>query len=454
MKKIGKRALCAYVLLAVFSVGLCFFYFKFCVGGGSWALSPYNQHIYSQGNLKNTGTITDKNGVKLAVTKDGKRTYYSDKSVRKSLLHIIGDNSGNFGGSIQTAYADTLAGYSLFNGIETLKEWNKVPTLQLTIDINLQKAAAQAFGSKTGAVICYNYNTGEILCSLSAPNYDPQNKPSDLSGKKYEGIYVNRAFSGLYAPGSTFKIITAACALENLEGIESEEFECNGKYQIPNGGVITCTGKHGKIDLKTGFSVSCNVVFAQIAARLGAEKINQTAQKFGFNDIHTIEKLTYSGGYYKTEYEDITDLSWSGIGQSTVLASPINMMLCSSVVAGGGKLKPPTLIKNVYSPFGIPTKINVGIKNAVIEQEIAQKLNGMMQMAAVHTFGQTTADKYSLRCKTGTAEVEEGSPHAWLTAFCDDPAHPYAFCIMVEHGGSGAGSTHSIAMALLKQLYK
>ena len=129
-------------------------------------------------------------------------------------------------------------------------------------------------------------------------------------------------------------------------------------------------------------------------------------------------------------------------------------MLCSSVVAGGGKLKPPTLIKNVYSPFGIPTKINVGIKNTVIEQATAQKLNGMMQMAAVHTFGKTTTEKYSLRCKTGTAEVEEGSPHAWLTAFCDDPAHPYAFCIMVEHGGSAASSTHGIATALLQQLYK
>ncbi|MBQ0111336.1 MAG: hypothetical protein KBS41_05385 [Oscillospiraceae bacterium] len=454
MKKIGKRALCAYILLAVFAAGLIFFYFRFCVSGGSWALSPYNRHIYSEGNLKNTGTVTDRNGEVLAQTQNGKREYYNEKAVRKSLLHIIGDNTGNFGGSVQTAYADTLAGYSLFNGIETLKEWNKVPNLQLTIDLGLQKAAAQAFGSKKGAVICYNYKTGEILCSLSAPNYDPANKPDDLSGKKYEGIYVNRAFSGLYAPGSTFKIITAVCALENIEGIEGEIFECKGKYQMPGGGIITCTGKHGKVDLKTGFSVSCNVVFAQIAARLGAEKLNQTAEKFGFNSIHTIEKLTYSGGYYQTTYKDQTDLAWSGIGQSTVLASPINMMLCSATVAGGGKVKAPALIKNVYSPFGIPTKINVGLPKSVITPEISSKLTEMMKMAAEHTFGKSVTDKYSLRCKTGTAEVEDGSAHAWLTAFCEDESHPYAFCIIVEHGGNAASSTSGIATALLRQLYK
>lgn len=452
MKKISKRAKAAYLLLIVFTVGLVFFYTNFAINGGKWALSAYNTHIYSNGALQTTGSIVDRYGKVLAKSENGKRTYYEDLATRKSLMHIIGDNSSFLSGSIQQTYADKLAGYSALNGVHMLSAFNKVSKMELSISAELQKKVANAFGSKRGAVIAYNYKTGEIVCSLSAPNYDPQNKPENLDGSYYEGIYVNRALNGMYPPGSTFKIITSIAAIENIPDIFSQKFVCNGKCTMPDGGTITCSGKHGEIDFKKGFSVSCNVVFANVANMVGAEKIKSVAEKFGFNQNGKMGKIGYSGGYYDAGKAGATDLGWSGIGQYTVLASPITMMQVSGAVANGGSLNSTKVVNRIYNAFGIPTNLNISLPKSVISNGTSSTLNEMMKMAAEYTFGESTVNNYSLRCKTGTAEVEKGKPHAWLSGFMDSSENPYAFAIIVENGGSAASSTRYVALTLLKGL--
>lgn len=451
MKKIGKRAKAAFLLLLAFCIALSVFYINLGINGGQWALAPYNRHIYKDGLLQNTGSILDRDGAVLAKTENNKRIYNENSTIRKSLLHIVGDNSGYFNG-IQKNYASALAGYSFINGIHTLSEWNAVPSMKLTISSELNKKIANAFSGKKGAVIVYNYSNGEVIASLSAPNYDPLNVPSNLNSEKYEGIYVNRALNGMYPPGSTFKIITAISALENINNVNELKFNCEGKCQIEDGGEIICNGKHGEIDFKEGLKVSCNVVYAQLAIKLGAKNLKNTAEKFGFNNSGEISKLSFNGGYYNTDNAKLTDLGWSGIGQWTVLTSPFTMMKLSGVIANNGSFVEPRLIKSVNNAVGIPTIINLPIKKSVISANTANELKEMMKLSATYSFGENLVEKYSLRCKTGTAEVEKGAPHSWLTGFLDNKKTPYAFAIIIENGGGAATATRYILNTLLKSL--
>lgn len=451
MKKIGKRAKAAYLLLLAFLVGLGVFYFNLALKGGTWALSPYNRHIYKDGNLQNSGTICDRDGVVLAHTSDGQRLYNADIDVRKSMLHIIGDNSGHFN-SIQTNYDSVLAGYTFMGGIYELSQWNAVPQMTLTISSKLNKSLQLAFGNKKGAVIAYNYKTGEIVASVSLPNYDPYSAPTNLDDKAYEGIYVNRAFSGMYPPGSTFKILTTISALENISDIKTRKFTCNGKQINADNGEIICNGKHGEITLEEGIKVSCNVVFANIATELGAERLKQTAEKFGFNSSFYVGEISCNGGYYNAKNATVTDLGWSGVGQYTVLSSPISLMKLSGTIANGGNLVEPHLIKGITNSLGIPTDINIIEKTSKISKENAQSLNKMLEQSAIYSYGSELTNKYSLRAKTGTAEVEKGEPHSWVTGFLDNENTPYAFCIIIENGGGAANSTKGILNLLLKGL--
>lgn len=451
MKKIARRAKAAYILLIAFLLGLGIFYANLALKGGIWALSPYNRHIYSDGLLQNSGTILDRNGEILAQTKNNKREYSKDYVVRKSMLHIIGDNSGHFS-SIQTNYDDVLAGYTFMGGIYELAEHNAVPKMTLTVSAKLNKKLYNAFGGKKGAVIAYNYKTGEIVASLSAPNYDPYNIPSNLDNKKYEGIYVNRALNGMYPPGSTFKIITALSALENITGIESKKFTCNGKQKNEDNGEIICNGKHGEITLEQGLKVSCNIVFANLANELGAEKLQKTAEKFGFNGNFNVGEITCNGGYYDAKGANVTDLGWSGVGQHTVLSSPITLMKLSGTIANNGNEIAPRLIKSIKNSIGLPTTINISLPTNRIDSEHAKKLNLMLEQAAKYSFGNELANKYSLRAKTGTAEVEKGAPHSWVTGFLANNKTPYAFAIIIENGGGAASSTRYVLNVLLKGL--
>jgi len=165
-----------------------------------------------------------------------------------------------------------------------------------------------------------------------------------------------------------------------------------------------------------------------------------------------VGEITCSGGYYNTANAKITDLGWSGVGQYTVLSSPITLMKLSGTIANNGNEVAPRLIKSIKNSVGLPTTINISMPTNKIDRENAQKINKMMEQAARYSFGKELANKYSLRAKTGTAEVEDGAPHSWVTGFLDNNKTPYAFAIIIENGGGAASSTRYVLNVLLKGL--
>ncbi|HOU10468.1 MAG TPA: penicillin-binding transpeptidase domain-containing protein, partial [Clostridiales bacterium] len=213
MKNIAKRAGVLYALAAAFIVGLVILTAQFAVNGGAWSSNRFNRHIYTRGQIASAGAITDRNGEVLAKSDGGKRLYHESRAVRKATLHAVGDTEGFISTGIQSAYRQELTGYSFLNGIYTLKKYGRGSDIRLTLDANACAAAYNALDGRKGTVGVYNYKTGELLCMVSAPSYDVNNKPSAMalaSQEKYEGVYLNRFLSGLYTPGSTFKVVTAA----------------------------------------------------------------------------------------------------------------------------------------------------------------------------------------------------------------------------------------------------
>ena len=273
-----------------------------------------------------------------------------------------------------------------------------------------------------GTVMIMNYKTGEVLCLTSAPSIDPAYPAEEPE----EGAYMNRALSATYTPGSTFKLVTAAAAIENIPDIYNMQFKCEGKYDIA-GIEITCDAVHGTQSFPEAMANSCNCAFAQITVMLGQNTMVKYVNDFGFLSPHSIDGLYTSSGNYPQEFVGDPELAWSGIGQSTDQVCPYTMLRYVAAIANGGVLAEPTLL--LGNDAGTTT---------VLDSSTAGKLRElMMNNVATHYEGDVRFPGLKLGAKTGTAETGYGTSHSWFTGFLADEAHPYAFVAIVEEGGYG-----------------
>ena len=258
MKKLALRAYFALALAAVLAIGAFAFTISYFVKADDWVMFSGSPHVYSGANLS-VGYVDDRDGTRLLDATDG-RTYSDDAQTRAATMHLLGDRYGYIYAPLLGNFADKMIGYDKINGLYTLRE--EYSTAQLSISAEVQKAALEALNGRRGTIGVYNYQTGEILCAVTSPSYDPDNMPdvdSDTTGA-YTGVYLNRFFDVTYTPGSIFKLVTAAAAIENIPDIDSQSFQCNGS-SIIGGQKIVCEGVHGTIDFKNGLAHSCNNVF-------------------------------------------------------------------------------------------------------------------------------------------------------------------------------------------------
>ena len=180
MRKIEKRALVCLLLAGAMLLGLAVYVVQFLRFGGDWASFASNRHLYnSQGELA-VGRVLDRDGDVLSWVENGRRAYYANPTVREATLHAVGDAQGKIGTGALVAFADKLSGYNLLTGAYSLDGGGN--DLYLTLDARLNYIAYQALGGKKGAVGVYNYETGEVLCMVSTPTFDPANRLSSRRG--------------------------------------------------------------------------------------------------------------------------------------------------------------------------------------------------------------------------------------------------------------------------------
>lgn len=429
MNKVKRRAMSALLVAAFVFCGIGVYIYRYINHGAEWATFAANSSVYTSGVL-NTGTLTDRNGVVLAHAEDGAHAYADDSAVRRACYHVVGDYAGNIGTGALGAFSAQLAGYNPITGTYA----SGGHQVALTIDSALNVVAQNALNGRKGAVLVSNYKTGEILCMTSSPTTDPADESAALA----DGTYINRCINSSFTPGSIFKLITSAAAIEQIADLETRTFTCSGSVDV-SGVRVTCSGVHGSQTFEDALANSCNVAFAQISLELGADTLAQYVKDLGFTQSQDLDGITTAAGSFTKGAAGSANLAWSGIGQYEDLICPYSMLRLVSAIANGGDVVEPTLLLD-----------NTNSAASLLKSSTANKLRDMMNYNVSAHYGTGNFPGLNLCAKTGTAEVGDGTSHAWFTGFLLDDAHPYAFVVLVENGGGGLSVAGSVANTVLQ----
>lgn len=447
MNRIARRTVITIVLCVLLMAGFVFFLCEFIGNAGNWVTFSGSPHVYTGGNI-GTGVAVDRSGI-LLLDMNGGRIYSSDAALRKATVHWLGDRKGSISAPALAHYSAEIAGFDLVNGVYNYAQAGGIA--ELTLDAAVQKAALEAMGDYKGTVAVYNYKTGALLCAVTTPTYDPDNIPdlSEDSTGAYEGMYWNRFTQSSYVPGSIFKIVTLAAALETMPELRSEKFVCTGSITIGEG-KVTCEGAHWEQDLKQAFRNSCNCVFAQIAQRLGSETLNRYAEQFHITERLTFDGITTAEGNF--EVLDATDVnvSWSAIGQYKDAVNPCRFLTFVGAIAAGGKGTEPHLVQRITVESVRTYSARTVTANRIMSESTAAVIREYMQNNVESKYGSDNFPGLTVCAKTGTAEVGgDKKPNAVFTGFVADEKYPLAFIVIVEDGGYGKTVCVPIASQVL-----
>ena len=429
--------------------------------GSIWASSAYNTRLRKTNSQM--GSITDRNGSLLATTNEnGQRIYLQDEQARRALSQTVGDTAGMSGTGIETYYSSTLLDLS-GSLIDRLRELltgaeHKGSSVQITVDARLTAAIASAFPEGyEGAVCVMNYKTGEILAMVSKPDYDPVLVERGDTSSAADTAYLNRCLQGRYTPGSVFKIVTLTSALENDPNVINQSFTCSAVWDFASGTVNCMSGRvsHGTQSLTQAFANSCNVTFGKLAYQLGANRLSATAEAFGFNENFKFGDFVIYNSAFPSGTSSPNELVWSGIGQGTVLVTPLHMTMITSSVANGGVMMKPKLIKQITSTLGITeASLQPEVYRRVMSETTARTVaRCMLEAVRTGTASRGGLEGLTVCGKTGSAETSDnkGVPtNAWYTGYIADERYPYAVSVVIEKGGAGGQAAAGLAAQALK----
>jgi len=432
------------ILSVIVIVGIAAFVVQYFVKADTWVTFPGSPHVYSGGNIS-TGSVRDRDGL-LVLTNGERREYADDAMTRMATMHLLGDRYGYIEAPLINTYADKLLDYNSITGVYTTSETGNV--LNLTLSAKACVTALEGLGNRKGTVGVYNYKTGEILCMVSSGTYDPDDMP-DMetieSYDYYEGVFLNRFTRSVYVPGSIFKLITAAAAIDNIPDVFDRSFYCE-QETIIGGEYITCEQYHGGISFGTGLVKSCNIVFGELAVELGPEILTRYAEAAGVNSAVSFDGTTVAEGNFDLSGAGDNDVAWAGIGQHTDLINPCQFMTFVGSIAAGGQAASPYVVDSVETPSGEKVyEAQRTMLDRTMSESTAAALTEMMRNDVVQNYGTYSFPDVYVCAKSGTAEVGDGEPNAMFAGFVQDEDYPLAFIVIVENAGSGSAVCTSIA---------
>ncbi|HEX2057928.1 MAG TPA: penicillin-binding transpeptidase domain-containing protein [Actinomycetota bacterium] len=426
------------------------------------------------------GDIETYDGKLVATTKATKGRYKYQRVYPEGELyaHIVGYKSLVYGEArLEASFDDELQGES---GVKSMQDIEDTLTggeeqgddLRLTIHSKLQETARELLAGRDGAIVALNPQTGEVRAMWSNPSYDPNPLASHdtkevrrhrqtLDPDSISSPLVSRATSRSFAPGSTFKVVTTAAALESGEYNPQSTFPDPVELELPqtddtlmNFTRTACTGG-GQIDLFTALEVSCDTTYGILGMEV-FEQLRRTSEALGFNEPIPFDVGTEASTFPDVGEDNIPFRAFAGIGQGDVSATPLQMALVAATVANEGVVPRPRLVRQVIDPTGgIIEPFTPETLGRAMSAETAARVNEMMQAVVVSGTG-TSAQITGVPVagKTGTAQTVPGeSPHAWFIAFApaDDPQ--LAVAVIVESSSAGSEATGgAIAAPLAKQI--
>lgn len=425
------------MLILFCGVVLYFTYFQI-FKSSELANASTNPRTFSREQSVKRGSIYDRNGVCLVeseMTEDGQKRVHHYESL---YAQLIGYSHPRYQRSLlEASFNSYILGGAEADFVETLlgTEDEEGSDLYLTIDHSLQEKAADLLGGKKGAIVALDPITGEVLSMVSNPTYNPNTLSEDYEKlSETSGMFYPRATQWNYAPGSVFKIITAAAAIEN--GLDGTVYEDNEPLYI-DGHPIYNYGKkqYGTLDLETAFAKSSNTYFAHLADLLGAEKLRKTAENFGFNteipfDIPFRESKTLLGSPGKAEVAAV------GFGQGQTTTTPLHMAMVAAAIANDGIMMRPYVVERAEKDGKAVFEGSGQILRRAASSYAAQKVGELMQKAVESGTAQgVSISGISVAAKTGTAETEGQKDHAWFVSYAPAENPKIALAIVLENSG-------------------
>ncbi len=405
------------------------------------------------------GRLLDRDGNELAVSLSNGARRYIDASV----AHVVGYLDARYGSQgAELAFNRELTGSTgggswtaAFNA-EFRRSARRGLDVRLTIDRKVQAAAAGALGGRRGAVIAIDPRNGEVLAMVSIPTYDPGALETNGEALLHDPAspLLNRATQGEYPPGSTFKTVTAASALEHGVITPQTTVECHGQ-KVFDGFPISCGNVvqgEGTYPFKSAFTFSVNAIFAEVGVKLGWTALLETASRFGFGSAIPFTTETAAAQVIPPG-EPLTKvlLANTAFGQGRLLVTPLQMAVIAATIANDGVLASPHLGLAAMDGRAVVSKLEEPGHRRVISQGVAATLRDFM--VSVIDAGQASGvaiPGVKVGGKTGTAETGAGTSHAWFIAFAPAEKPVIAVAVIVENGGRGGEVASPIAGTVIR----
>ncbi|PRY12144.1 peptidoglycan D,D-transpeptidase FtsI family protein [Kineococcus rhizosphaerae] len=437
---------------------------QFISAGKLNAMPGNSRQLYAEFG-RERGAILVQGGAAVATSAKVEDPYQFQRAYPAGQLYapVTGFYSLRYGTSgVERAENDVLSGSAdelFYRNLSTLLtgEKPKGADVTLTIQPKVQQAAWDALAGRKGAVVALDPETGDVLAMVTSPSYDPNGLASH-DGKTEQSTWtslnaddddpmVNRATGSLYPPGSTFKLITAAAALES--GDYTADTLLKGPQELPlpqtsntlKNDEGTACGPNDQVSLADALKISCNTAFGDLGLTLGADKLAEQAGKFGFGQSLSIPTSVATSSFPTGEKVAGPLLAYSAIGQGNDLATPLQVAMVSAAIANDGVVMEPNLIADVREAdqtadvIDQPSPRELG---RAVSSGTAKTLQQMMELVVSDGTGtRAQIPGVTVGGKTGTAQHGTGlPPYAWFTSFADDGKKKVAVAVVIEDGGS------------------
>jgi peptidoglycan glycosyltransferase len=327
----------------------------------------------------------------------------------------------------------------------------------LTIDADLQSYAAELLGDREGAVVVMDIDSGAVRALVSQPTFDPAALDSGaLPSDDPSRPMFNRATQGLYPPGSTWKTVTLAAALDAGLTKPDDVVADGTAVEYFDGYGVACDNNPEGVNVFTiseAFGWSCNVTFARLAVELGEQLYREYAARFGLGDAPPFPLPVAESSLTRSEEMSEPELASAGFGQGEILVTPLEMALVAAAVGGDGSLPVPYLLEDVPGVRWSRLADERGTWRRALPRSTAQAMREIMVQSAQNGWASAARRGLDLRMggKTGTAEVSDGAPHAWYIGFAPAEDPQVAVAVLVPHGGQGGDVAAPIAGRLLQR---
>lgn len=453
----------AYALLGLLLVLVFYLTYIQFYEGAFLSAHPLNRRSALLMKQVERGEIFDKNGKILAQSRLGADGYVRDYPQGRLFAQLVGYSSEKLGKTgIESSANGELSGMSdpwrHLGAISHVLFNRRGHSVILNIDASLQQVAYQALGNHRGAVVAIVPKTGEILALVTKPAFNPNRIDEEWQSisNSPESPLLNRAVQGLYPPGSTMKVLTAEAALFEGTTDAKRTYLSEGMLKIPPDYVLHEINDkaYGNLTVKQALTVSSNVVFGKITLELGRAKLAKAYERFGFQ-----KPLDDSIGESMSHIPDFMqlgdgDLAQSGIGQASLLVTPLRMAMLAATIANKGKMMEPYLINKIVDAQGnVVKQYSPQEWLTASTPEIAAIVKQMMVSVVDNGTGRAAGlPGIAIAGKTGTAENPHGQPHAWFIGFAPADNPVIAVAVIIENGGGGGEAAAPVARQIFSEL--